>query len=158
MLISGMFSKGFSFLLHHFSWHVTNVAFVCLIIMKTFILLSESSKSIKHNTLNDIAKQHSKESSINHIISESAKFKGFHSLRNGTWDIQRHDTIQHIITHFINTLSFCVNIFHVVAESYRTEDKDKNDSHETDIKQTLDIYSNSFENVSKNLNFAEDIN
>lgn len=134
MFLSSMRCEFFSFFLHHVSWHVTNVAFICLIVIKSLIFLSESGKSIEHDTLDYISKEHAKKCTVYHIISESTNFKCFHSLRNGSRDIQGHDTIKNIITHLIDFFSFWVNILHVVAESNCTKDKDKNNAHKANIE------------------------
>lgn len=148
VLFNGVFAEGLAFLLHHLSGHVAYVAVVRLVIRQLLILLTQATKRVKHNTLHDVAKQHSEESAINHIICKPTNLKLFHRLTNSARNIQRHDAIQYIVTHFVNALTFSVDIFHVVAESDSTEHKDEHDTHEADIQQGLDVDGDCFENVS----------
>jgi hypothetical protein len=57
VLVQSVILKGLAFLFHHLSGHIADVAFIALIVIQSFILLSESTKSIEHNTLNYVAEQ-----------------------------------------------------------------------------------------------------
>lgn len=152
-----MFLKGLPFFLHNFSRHITHKTLIFFIIVESFIGLSETCKSIQHDTLNNVTEKKSKECQIYHIIGKSSNFKLFHCFNNGSRDIKRHNTVQHTLAHFINWFSFTVYIFHVVTEGNSTEDKDKDNTHETNIKETLDVDSNCFKDICKYLYFTEDI-
>ena len=158
MFLVGVLRELLTFLFHHLSGHVANVALVGLVVSKSFVLFPQTTKGIEHNTLDDVSEQHAKECAVNHVVSEPANFKFLHCLGYGARHIQRHDTIQYVIAHFINSLAFSIDVLHVVAKGNSTEHKYEHDAHETDIEQRLDVDSNGFENVGQDLNFTEDFN
>jgi len=158
MFLKNVIFKDLTFLLHHLSGHVADITFIMFIIVKRLIFLSKTCKSIEHNSLNDITKEESEKSQINHIVSESPNFKGFHSFYDSAWHIKWHHTVENVITHLIDTFSFTVNIFHIIAEGDSTKNKHENDTHKADIKQAFNVNSNCFEDIGQYLNFAENIN
>ena len=67
--------EGSFLLLNCFSLNVANIAEIFLVSLEFIGLVSQATKSIKHNTRNDVCKHSSKEDSINGIISEAGDLK-----------------------------------------------------------------------------------
>ena len=149
--------EGSFLLLNGFSLNVANIAEIFLVFLEFIGLVSQATKSIKHNAWNDVSKHGSKEDSINGIISETGDLKWLHSLTNSSRNIELQNTVKHCLTSVFFSFISRKYILHIVAEGDCTKHECKYNSHETNINQLWNIESNSLEDISYFGVVAEDI-
>lgn len=155
MFIHNVLLENTSALLHFFSWNITYVAIVLLVIIQFIRSLSQATECIQHNSRHYISKQHPEEGCVNHIINESYNFEFLHWFANRSRNVEFHYTWEHAITHFIDTLLTRIHILHIIRESNGAEDKSECDSHEAYVKQGIDAVSDCLKDIGEHREITE---
>ena len=109
-------------LLDSLSLYFTDVALILLVILPGVLLLPETSKSVQHQTAHNASEHYVPEDERYHIVTEPRQLELLPTLTHHSSDVETCHTVDHFVTHLGGFGVGRVEIFHVVAEGYRTED------------------------------------
>jgi len=137
----------FLLLLEGLPGHIADVAHVVFIVLQGIRLIPQTSKSIEHDTRDNVGEHCSKENAVYCVIGEPYNLEGLHWLPDSSRYIESQDALHHCLTQVLLWISAGVNIFLVVAEGDRAEDKGKDHSHEADVEQLWELQADSLEDV-----------
>jgi hypothetical protein len=140
--------EGLFLLLQGLPTDVANVALVLLVVLQLVGLVPQAAKSVQHDTRYDVGQHSSEENAIDGIVGEPHYLKGFHRLPNGPRNIQSQNTLHHGLAEVLLRVTTGVDIFLIVAEGDRAEDKGEDDPHEADVEELGEFEADGFEDVA----------
>jgi hypothetical protein len=95
MLFPRMFSKILILFLQRLPCNITNITFILLILLPSFLFLPQTTKRIKHKRTNNASKHNLEKDKVDHIVTKPNQLESLHCFTYCSGYIELTKTVHH---------------------------------------------------------------